>query len=360
VLARQAWIAEVRPASMRRAPAVPAPQRGASDPHVVVLVFDEADFRLLFENPSLHLKELARLRSESLFATQAYPPSGYTKLSLPAMLTGRILRNVNVLDANDAGLVFDDGATANWSATPTLFTRARQDGFSSAIVGWYHPYCRVLAGQLADCRFFELPTQGNAVSPSFAPAILDLFRTALETPNLSPFGQSLVVRKSVENHLGILATAKDFLGRRNVVFVHFSIPHSPHIYDVRTGSLTLANSRFEGYTGNLQLMDATVGDIRRHLERMGLWDRSAIILTSDHWQRMSPPVGGKRDHRVPFMVKLPDQRKGAVYTRPINNVVTAKVVPALLRGEVRTIEELEPWLEEHAIDHMPAETAGFD
>ena len=360
VLARHAWSAEVRPGWMRRAPSVPAPERRASDPHVVVLVFDEADFRLLFENPSLHLKELARLRNESLFATNAYPPSGYTKLSLPAILTGRILRNVKILGANDADLVFDDGTTANWSATATLFTRARQDGFSSAIVGWYHPYCRVLVGQLADCRFYELPTQGNAVSRSFAPAVLDLFRTTMETPNLSPFGQSLVVEKSVENHLGIVATAKSFLGKHNVVFVHFSIPHSPHIYDVRTRKLTLANSRFEGYAGNLLLMDATIGDIRRRLEQMGLWDRSSIILTSDHWQRMSSTVAGKRDHRVPFMVKLPGQREGAEYTRPFNNVVTAEIVPALLRGEVRTAEELAPWLDAHSIDHKPAEAEGFD
>lgn len=360
VLVRHAWSAEVRPAWMRRAPAVPAPGRSASDPHVVVLVFDEADYRLLFKNPSLHLKELARLRSESLFATQAYPPSGYTKLSLPALLTGRILRDVKVLGANDADLVFEDGSRAQWSATPTLFTRARQDGFSSAIVGWYHPYCRVLAGQLADCRFFELPTQGNSVERSFAPAILDLLRTPIETPNFSPFGQSLVVEKSVENHRGIVAEAIRVLGKHNVVFIHFSIPHSPNIYDTRTGTLTLANSRFEGYTGNLVLMDVTLGAIRRHLEQLGLWDGSAVILTSDHWQRMSAPVGGKRDHRVPFLVKLPGQREGSVYERPFNTVATGGVVQALLRDEIRTSAELGHWLDANATSHMPPETVGFD
>ena len=52
---------------------------------------------------------------------------------------------------------------AFWSKEPTVFTDAAALGLQAEIVGWYHPYCRILGSTVSVCR--EEPTPVWAPDP---------------------------------------------------------------------------------------------------------------------------------------------------------------------------------------------------
>jgi hypothetical protein len=115
---------------------------------VVWIIFDETDQRLAFEQrpAGLDLPEFDRLRHESLCATNAYAPGDSTAYSMPALTIGQRVSAVSVKRASDLALTLEDsGKVVLWSKAPSVFSAARELSVNTGLVGWYHPYNRVLA-----------------------------------------------------------------------------------------------------------------------------------------------------------------------------------------------------------------------
>ncbi|MGH9656830.1 MAG: hypothetical protein ACRD6B_25640, partial [Bryobacteraceae bacterium] len=85
------------------------------------------------------------------------------------------------------------------------------------------------------------------------------------------------------------------------------------------------------YIDNLELADHILGRIRRLLEQTGDWNRSTILVSSDH----------------PFL-KLPGQKTGVEYHREFNSVLSANLLLAALQGKIRTPAQAVQWLNVHA------------
>ncbi len=86
--------------------------------------------------------------------------------------------------------------------------------------------------------------------------------------------------------------------------------------------------------------------MRRRLEEAGLWERTAVVVTSDHNWRQSFSLDGKTDARVPFLVKLPAQKEGITYETELSTVLAHDLVLAILRGELSQAEQVRGWLSE--------------
>ncbi len=299
-------------------------------PRIVVFLFDELDFRLAYsERPAgVELPELDRLRAEAFFASQAFRPGRRTELSLPALLTGRPVtgdarRGPATLLLTFAGSAPPD--TVSWADQPNLFDRARALGYNSGVVGWYHPYCRVLAQDLTRCfwlphadaivraRQQTLPRQAVALVASLSP-LADRHRHIADYRRLLDEARAAVV----DTTLGF-------------VLVHLPVPHNPVIFDRRDDALTAHNYSVYGYYDNLVLTDHALGTLRSELEAAGLWNRTTVVLTSDHSRR-----AGERDPRVPFVVKLAGRNTGdtLTYRKPFNSIALHDLVLALLGGEL--------------------------
>ncbi len=133
-------------------------------PRVVWVILDELDYSLAFANrpPGLALAELDRLRGESVSAGNAFSPSSRTLASVPALLTGKFVQSVRPVDQDEGLVQFAGERRTLLGSTPTVFYRARADGFNTAVAGWYLPYCRVFNDALTECFWLEMPKQYNA------------------------------------------------------------------------------------------------------------------------------------------------------------------------------------------------------
>jgi hypothetical protein len=121
---------------------------------VVWVIFDEWDQRLTFDDrpADLALPEIDRFRSEAMTAIHAYPPRNNTLESIPSLLSGKVVVRAEPLGAAELRLTFDGNSTAaSWRDVPNVFDTALARGFSTALVGVYHPYCRMLGSSLTSC-----------------------------------------------------------------------------------------------------------------------------------------------------------------------------------------------------------------
>lgn len=357
---------------------------GSRRPRALWLIFDELDFRTAFEQrpPTLKLPELDRLARQSIFAQNAYPPAGETFLTMPALITGRLVSAARRTGPDELMLKFgDDTEATSWSDQPNIFSRAREAGFNTALAGWYHPYCRVLGRSLTRCvwegQILASQSPGEGDETESLPLSLGresplsymyshAYKAALTVP-LATFILprvdigDLERRKQVSDFKAIEGEAITMASDPSlgVVMIHWPIPHAPNIYNRSEGQISAAANR--SYLDNLALVDRTVADIRRAMESNGTWDTTAVLITSDHWWRESlwkkhktwtaedeAAANGEVDRRIPFILKMAKSgEKGTEFQAPFNTILTHDLVLAILRGEVSDSKGAADWLERH-------------
>ncbi|MFM8312722.1 MAG: sulfatase-like hydrolase/transferase [Deltaproteobacteria bacterium] len=314
-------------------------------PKVVWIIFDELDYRLVFEERprDILLPEMDRFRKNSIFVEKAFPPSDYTIHSIPSLLSGD---RVDVAAVQPTDLVLwepNKNKQENWTQVTSVFKEVKELGYSTALVGWYHSYCKVLQQDLDYCRRFPAGRFGYA--QDFWGSIKSIL------------ARSLVVDRRTERAFiyNLLKTHKAALekvgsGQHDFTFLHYSIPHKPYLFDRKTEKLSPYVLRTpESYFGNLILVDQMLGEIRKVMESSGEWNKSVVIVTSDHSWRKSEEYDGKRDFRVPFMIKMADS-KGFHFTQPIGNVVTEDFIVDVMRKKITSSENAVAWLKVHHQD----------
>ena len=362
-----------------KAPLPMLPHRpGPARRRVIWMLFDELDQRLVFElhKPKVDFTNLDRLRSESLVADYARQTAPWTTLALPSVLSGKIFSRAELVDA-DTLRVYPEGSNqgANWRDQPNVFKKARAMGKNAEIVGWHHPYCRVLGDMTVRCT--EVPSghptaallrETSVADEGIPHAVRFLFRLQLgnlldmlhwgyeETSENGRDGY--VQRRQQKQYFRIrdLAYAQAADPQIDFLFIHFPLPHLFAIYNREGQNFELNDSL--NYADNLALVDRTVGEMRKAMEQAGLWDSTGILITSDHGLRpdlwrgrmgwtpeLEQLTGGRQSESVPFIVKLAGENLGATYERAFSSVVSSDLVLAMLRGDVTTVQSAAAWLD---------------
>ena len=350
-------------------PAVTLPLPPEPRPRVLWMVFDELDQRLVFsERPAtIRLPELDRFKAQAVYANHGYPPGDRTLRSLPAFTTGKRISRVNPVGVDELILTLAEGGEEiPWSTMPNIFTEAYDGGFNTALVGAYFPSCRIIGESLTTCSWHATGFWNYSSGTLSANVLHQVMVLAHTIPIVGPLyfeydawsgtaGRS----KSQEAYQQVLQralrTSTD--PRLGLVLIHWPVPHPPGIYDRVTDSLALAGN----YLDNLELVDRALGEIRTAMEDAGLWDKSVVLVTSDHWWRTNEwsgmagwteeeeAISGDKeaDHRVPFMLKMPGQKETLDYTEVFNTVLTHDLLLAILREEISTPREVADWLDQH-------------
>ncbi len=332
---------------------------------VVWLVFDELDFREVFEvrAKSGALPHFEQLRKESFFAVNALPPAGWTDHSLPALMTGREIVAIQPLNARDARLLFADGSSGAWADQPTVFHRAQALGLNAGIAGSRLPYCRMLPEILTRCSWRSTglgdPWQAAGFRESLWTQAWLLARAA---PGLRESSRADALFSMWERRKP--RAVREFLDLRehatrlisdpslDLVLIHLPVPHPPAIFDARGGELSTAPGT--GYADSLVLADRTLGELRRALEDAELADRTVLLVTSDHpfrksfWkQKLAAELRGLdevEDPRIPLLLKFPGEEGGSRYEAEFTTTVSAELLLGLLRGELQRSGEVADWL----------------
>ena len=362
-MGRALWLASDPPSSrvsfQDQAP-IPLLPGNELPARLVFVVFDALDQHLLetARPRGLHLPAFDRLFEHAVRWDNAYPPSQSTLVSMPSLITGRAIQGVRATAANELALRYVGADTEEpWSDAPNLFSRTRALGGDSALIGWYHPYCRVIGRTLSYCRSYPYsPELENPLADTIRAQgvlMLDSFPGAFRLRGGAsqawswPSGQAdphwhAHLYRTI--HAEALRAAVD--PQLDLIFVHYPIPHEPGIYDRRSGTLTTNGAT---YVDNLALTDRALGELQRALVDGGLAPRTALLVTADHGYRRGDagerkalfPVVGKLEHRVPLILRLPGQEEPVVRHEIIRTLVAHNLALAVLAGAFRAPQDLD-------------------
>jgi hypothetical protein len=349
------------------------PREAGSIRRVVWIVFDEFDYRTAFDLKAVELPELARLRAEGFFATQALSPSENTLDSIPGLLTGKVVLKAEPAGNAELRLRFRDGSLGELRSEETVFTDVTALGGTSAALGWYHPYCRVFRDSLSACRWDGVGfSRYQTVSESVTGNLYKLFEHLpfVSDPNYLKtskgfskvdnfeFLESEHETAEVERRYGrLLADSKLIASdsRIDLAFLHMPFPHAPVLFDRTTRAFTVER---RDYVNNLVLTDLYIGELRRAMESAGVWESTALIISSDHQWRIDrwklsestnklaltdgdlALTGGVEDKRIPFIVRFPGRSATVEYARPVNTAETRRVVSGIMNGRISTAADV--------------------
>ncbi len=318
--------------------------RSSSLGQVVIIVFDELDYRLALEAraPDIALPELDAFRRRATSATQAFAPSTLTEISMPAFISGIPFSRTEPRGPRDLGVVAEGtDRVRSWGSLDTIFSSAQKLGATTELVGWYHPYCRVLHNQLNYCHWVpENMLRGQD-------------RTLVEAVAFG-LGSTLPIHQRLlhlDAYSQIMRRVRERLSRdqANLTLIHLPVPHGPWIYNRRGGRLTALNwSGADGYGDNLALADKALGEIRTTMEAAGTWDSSAVVITADHAWRALRRSDGVRDPRVPLLVHLPGQGRGREFDSPVQTLAIHDMVLGILCRDVTTPQQVMQELSQSA------------
>lgn len=287
------------------APALPVPT-ARKPTRIVWLLMDELDLRLAFiDRPKgLELPEFDRLRGQSLFAGNTKSYSLNTEEAIPSFLVQKIVKRARPMGPAQLHLSFHDVETdkdGELSQFPNFFSQATRGGAHAAILGYYHPYCRLFGKHTAHCERFALNTYTPRASRNIAREML--VQLAGITPLYKRINGVIIyseMEKAITKHVGD--------PQYDLVYIHAPVPHGPNIWKDKTQSFTLLNTAKDGYFDNLRLADRLLGKIRLAMEETGVWDDTVVLLTADHEWRHVSLYDNKRVRKIPFVLKMPNQR----------------------------------------------------
>jgi hypothetical protein len=347
-------------------------------PRVVWVVFDEMDQRLAFDvrPATIDLPELDRVRAEAVVADHATPTADWTVIALPSLISGRIYGKAEMINSRTLHVTPEgDSQPLNWREQPNIFKQARAMGVNAEIIGWHHPYCRVLGDQMPGC--FTMPSghPTNALLRETLAAEDGVWQTThylfrLQWENLRDLFRR--DRDSVSENLKDLylqrRQQKQYFEIRDrayraavdprlgMLLLHLPLPHPYAFYNRRERSFNLQSGL--DYFDNLALADRTIGELRLALEQARMWPDTTLLITSDHgirpdnWEgrlgwtdeleRLTGVVHGKT---VPFILKLAGEHEPVQFSKPFSNVVSSRLVLAVLTGKVATPAQAVAWLD---------------
>lgn len=323
------------------------PNPPISRPRVVWIIFDDLDFRLSFlDRPSnTPMPEFDRLRTVSLFADNAVSPASFTVKSVPSLLTGKQLSSVEL---RGPATVLFDGLPA--SAQPNIFSTVHALGANVAVVGFYLPYCRLFLQDLTSCFSHTMENGLGERESTFLECL------GIQELNLFAYGNRSLLGESPRSkqRVAMLSAARaealhDVTDPSlSLVFLHLAVPHAPYLYDRFSYAFPKRYLGAGSYLDNLALADNFLGDFRDAMTNAGLWDKTTVLVSSDHPSIAASAIDGQMDARVPFLLKLAGQTSGISYQPVLPTLVTKPLLEAILEGKISTSEEAVNFLAKHS------------
>lgn len=341
-LGHATWGAVTAPASSDRPwmHATPTVDRRSdpSEERVLWLMFDELDLRLAFtERPNgVELPAFDRFRASSLFATNGKSHSKDTMEAIPSYLMGRIVGRAKP-GSKDTLLVClegsdDENSFLDFRSFPSFFDDLKTMGLNAGIIGFYHPYGRLFSKVYPSSYSYSMGSfciqATNSIPKEMASQLI----------GITPLYKRI---NAIKTYASILEDTKRLVKDPgyDVVFVHAPVPHGPDVYDRRSDSFSPFIFSKDGYFGNLELADMFLAEVRKELEKADLWNRTSILITSDHEWRHVYLYDHVRTRKVPFLLKLRNQREPDVIPHEFSPmVVTRSLLIRLLKGEVMNKE----------------------
>ena len=324
---------------------VSAQTGSTADPgRIVWLLFDELSYDQTFEHrfPGLALPAFDSLKSKSVVFSNVQPAGYYTDRVIPSYLLGAQVNNIRSSLDGDPTINLAGKPWQAFDANATIFADAQRLGWTTGVVGWYNPYCRILAGTLNYCFWRMGDGQSDGALPEHSAlqnALVPLVGRVRDLEHRPTFAQA----KHAQDMAALMPQAEALLRDESIgfVFIHLPIPHPPGIYDRSRGRERAGGS----YIDNLALADRSLSEMMATLNTTASASKTTVIVCSDHswrvpmwrltatWTKEDEAAShGRFDPRPVLMIHFPGLQEEHVVTAPFPSIGIHDIIERMLRG----------------------------
>jgi hypothetical protein len=359
------------------------PAVSPSAPRIVWVLMDELSYDQVFPSrqPDVQLPNFDRLAQSSVTFSDLRPPAAApgpgaaTEDVLPSLLLGRVIVDLRKpYPGPPSYRSTSGGAWQRFNERDTIFAAAHSLGWTTGVVGWYNPYCRLLPDVLDRCVW----VYSEPVHTDLSGALSTKKSISENLSAMIPFRDKLnsVMRWStnepiqthIDDYVSVMAQAKDLIqdSRIRFVFIHLPIPHPPAIYDRVHHRIREHGT----YLDNLVLADQSLAELRDVLQATPAAASTTLIVSSDHswrtwvwkpfpdWseQEESATHGGVFDPRPVLMVSLPNSDSPQVVAKPVSLLAVHTIIEGLLRGQIHTSGDIKNLIDQQPPQIIQAQT----
>jgi hypothetical protein len=355
-IAQLIWVARWKPAPNQiNAAWATSLQPPRVHPLLVWIIFDELSYDQVFEHRSrdLNLPNFDALRNESTVFTDTQPAGYHTVKIIPSLLTGKIVDGIRYNFHNRLWVHHEnESGWAPINGQQTVFADAQQNGWRTAAVGWYNPYCAIYSDAIQNC-YWTNHDMFDGLMAQNAP-----FWTNVYTP-LEQVVRELKSPARADRHLCSFDVRHRYLTQTDLqqhafqllhtdqadfVFIHLAIPHSPNIWSRINGDYT--QSCDSSYLDNLALTDRVLGQLVATLKASPRWSNTTLIVQGDHGWRIDAwnwlpawteeddaASRGVFDQRPALLIHQPGQSQPQTVANPWPIIQVHGVVEQVIRGQ---------------------------
>jgi len=334
-------------------PIAQPPQR-----RIVWILLDEASQDQIFDHrqAGVDFPDFDRLANGAVHFTNVQPAGYFTEKVIPSLLTGDIISDER--SDLDGRLFVRTERNRHWHVYPdgqTLFADAKQEGWSTAAVGWYNPYCRTEGAELDHCYWTlttPLPGRYNPDQSAIENAVAPLAKSFLRAVGRHPEDPAPWQMHTDDFNVLLQHARREIAENGGFIFIHLPVPHPGGLYNRRTHQIGVDGS----YLDNLVLADETLGALLEAVDATPLADRTTVIVSSDHswrvglwrpttdWRPEDTQVsGGRFDPRPLLMVRFAGESEGMTITRAFPLIDMHAMIEAMLAGRMNSAADLETW-----------------
>lgn len=299
---------------------------------VHMIVFDGVSYEVLNDKSIKHLfPNINKLFADNCYVfEEAYSPGFPTIRSIPKMLTG--VKYDKFREDNSQFLIakFSDHDYYSLPTEDSLFHIAKLYEYNNILIGASLPYCNIFGKYLTYGKSF----------PSYA-KLSELLPL--------PFKTLLYIKYRHYRNV-FLNSYNEYLSRidsspqNTFFFIHFDNPHEPFVFN----SQGIANRYWEvilkggvykykeRYVEQLMYVDKKVGEIVKKLKDKNLYDKSLIIITSDH----NNNVLSRNLTKVPLFIKPPFQKRQHIVKEKVYTTNMKKLLSTFFEAHIIDINKL--------------------
>lgn len=310
--------------------AKPLPSQPTPHRRIIWVLFDEMSYDQSFDHrwPGLQMPNFDQLRAESVNFSDVQPDGYFTRVVVPSLLLGQ---PVNAVRSSSAGyLSLRSSPHASWrrfNPGATLFADAKRMGWTTGIMSWAFPDCRIMPQQLDSCWMQLVPYNTDHLSQerSTWENVTVPVRAIFARLEHHPLHDGMTATQWLNPMLdaGERLAANDGV---DFVFIHLPLPHPVGIYHRKTGKIGYGGS----YIDNLALSDKVLGELEATIAKTPSASMTTLVVSSDHswrvpmwrgksgWTREDEAASrdGYFDPRPVLLVHFPGETTGATMSKP--------------------------------------------
>lgn len=309
---------------------------GAGAP-VVILILDMIGYEDAFTlggSVRAELGGLASFAQTAMVFHRARSCGDWTMPSLPGLILQEEVGSPTVDGENVYWPRMDDPSAPAKAARDfpmALPYRFKQAGGRAVYIGYYLPYKELMPGAWDEVftRCFDGVASKNIHSTwgtRFLHHVVQ-YLTASKDP-IAGIAKQFNLYIPMQNRYSrilnsdILEVSRQYfcqaLSPGDLAIIHLPVPHPPFVFDAQGNPSRYGREDPAGYADQLIYADRLFAKLTDELKALGQWDRTWVIMMSDHgshFKDWSADPAAKR--HVPFMVKAPGQTERRDLSEPI-------------------------------------------